>query len=130
MARPPARNGWNGAGSVRITVYDFGTITVDGKTHTRDVIIYPERVQGNWWRNEGHRLSIEDLAEVWESKPDTVVIGTGYYGNMVIPEETREYARARGIEIIDARTPQAVGTFNELQSDPTKTVVSALHLTC
>ena len=33
---------------MRITVYDFGTITVDGRTHTRDVIIYPERVQGSW----------------------------------------------------------------------------------
>ena len=115
---------------VRVTVYDFGTIRVDGMTHTRDVIIYPERVQGSWWRDEGHRLSVEDLKDVWKSQPDTVVVGTGYYGNMVIPEETREYARARGIEIIVARTPQAVGTFNELQSDANRNVVAALHLTC
>lgn len=115
---------------MRITVYDFGTVTVDGRTHTRDVIVYPERVKGDWWRNEGHRLSVADLEEVWNARPDTVVIGTGYYGNMVIPDETRAHARARGIELIDARTPQAVATYNERQSDPKKIVVAALHLTC
>ncbi len=44
---------------MRITVYDFGKIIVDGKTHTRDVIIYPERVEGSWWQKEGHRLDID-----------------------------------------------------------------------
>ena len=48
---------------------------------------------------------------------------------MVIPEETQEYARLRSIEIAAARTSKAVSTFIELQSDPKRTVVAALHLT-
>ena len=115
---------------MRITVYDFGKIIVDGETHTRDVIIYPERVEGSWWRREGHRLFVEDLEHIWDARPDTLVVGTGYYGNMVIPEKTLEHARSQGIEIIGARTSEAVATFNELQSDPKRTVVAALHLTC
>ena len=115
---------------MRITLYDFGRITVGGETHTRDVIIYPEHVKGSWWRDEGHRLSVEDLKDAWESRPDTVVVGTGYFGNMVVPEETVEYARSLGIDIVAARTPQAVSTFNELQADPDKKIVAALHLTC
>ena len=115
---------------MRITVYDFGKIVVDGKTHIRDVIIYPERVEGSWWRKEGHRLDIEDLAHVWGARPDTLVVGTGYYGNMVVPEETLEYVRSQDIEIVAARTSEAVDTFNKFQSDPKRKVVAALHLTC
>ncbi len=58
------------------------------------------------------------------------MVGTGYYGNMVIAEETLEHARKRGVEIVAARTPDAVAEFNRLQSDPKKRVVAALHLTC
>ena len=114
----------------RITLYDFGKIVVDGETHTRDVIIHPGRVEGSWWRKVGHRLRVEDLSGVWESGPDTLVVGTGYYGNMAVGEETLAYARSRGIEIIAATTPDAVSTFNRLHSEPGKRIVAALHLTC
>ncbi len=114
---------------MRITLYDFGKIVVDGETHTRDVIIHPGRVEGSWWRKEGHCLRVEDLSGVWESGPDTLVVGTGYYGNMAVPEETLDYARSRGVEIIAAITPDAVSTFNRL-SVSGKRIVAALHLTC
>lgn len=60
----------------------------------------------------------------------TLVVGTGYYGNMVILEETLECACAHEIEVVAARTEDAVDTFNKLQSDPKKKVVGAFHLTC
>lgn len=115
---------------MRITLYDFGKIVVDGETHTRDVIIHPDRVEGSWWRQEGHRLRVEDLNGVWESGPDILVVGTGCYGNMAVGEETLDYARSRGVEIIAATTPDAVSTFNRLQSESGKRIVAALHLTC
>ncbi len=67
---------------------------------------------------------------MWDARPDTLVVGTGYYGNMVVPEETLEYVRSQGIEIVAARTSEAVDTFNKFQSDPKRKVVAALHLTC
>ncbi len=51
---------------MRITLYDFGKIVVDGETHTRDVIIHPGRVEGSWWRKEGHRLQVDDLEHAWD----------------------------------------------------------------
>lgn len=114
---------------MRITLYDFGRIVVDGETHTRDVIIHPDRVDGAWWRKEGHRLEVDDLARVWDSAPETLVVGTGYYGNMVIPAATADYVRSRGIEIVAAKTPDAVAEFNRL-SEERRNVVAALHLTC
>lgn len=103
---------------------------INGTTHTRDIIIFPERVEGPWWRMEGHQLSKKDLELVWDACPDTLVVGTGYYGNMVILEETLECACAHEIEVVAARTEDAVDTFNKLQSDPKKKVVGAFHLTC
>ncbi|MEQ8191120.1 MAG: hypothetical protein ABRQ39_24360 [Candidatus Eremiobacterota bacterium] len=44
-----------------IDSYDFGTIKISGKTYKSDVIIYPDRVDGKWWRKEGHSLHPDDL---------------------------------------------------------------------
>ena len=46
---------------------------------------------------------------------------------MEVPEETREYIRSKGVEIIVEKTKKACELFNELKN---KRVVAALHLTC
>ena len=115
---------------MRITLYDFGKMVVDGESHRHDVIVHPDRIEGSWWRKEGHNLVVEDLGSVWESRPDILVVGTGYYGNMRVPEETREFARSLGIELRAAKTTDAVKAFNDLAEDPSKTIAAAFHLTC
>lgn len=113
---------------MKITHYSFGKITVDGKTYTSDVIIYPGRVDASWWRKESHYLQAADLTEVINAKPDILVIGTGYSGVMVVPEETARFVRSKGIEIRVERTEKAVELYNNLQEG--KVVIAALHLTC
>jgi hypothetical protein len=112
----------------RISHYSFGSITVDGKSYRSDVIIYPDRVNGSWWRKEGHYLRPEDLEEVVASKPTTVVIGTGASGVMQVPEKTLKWLKAKGIEVHVARTTEAVEIYNGLEDNTT--AVAALHLTC
>lgn len=114
---------------MNVEAYDFGTIRIEGETYTSDVIIMPDTVRGSWWRREGHNLSIEDLTDVIDAKPNVLVIGTGYYGRMKVPADTRSYLESRGIEVHAARTDKAVKEFNELQRRIGK-VVAALHLTC
>jgi hypothetical protein len=109
--------------------YQFGRIDVDGHAYTSDVIITPERVVDTWWRQEGHKLAVADLADVVAAKPDIVVVGTGYLGRMAVGEEARRYLEAQGIRVRAARTRQAVQDFNQLQDQQTR-VVAALHLTC
>ena len=48
---------------------------------------------------------------------------------MEVPEETREYIRSKGIEIVVERTKKACEIFNEMLMKKRK-VVAALHLTC
>ena len=49
---------------MKIDKYNFGSITINGKEYTKDVIIFPDRVSAPWWREEGHNLSLKDLKEV------------------------------------------------------------------
>jgi hypothetical protein len=108
--------------------YSFGRITIDGKTYTSDVIIYPGRVDSSWWRKEGHYLQVVDLVDVINAKPEVLIIGTGYSGVMMVPKETVSHLESKGIEVHVARSEKAVEMFNKLQKE--KLVIAALHLTC
>jgi len=108
--------------------YSFGKITINGKTYTSDVIIYPGRVDSSWWRKEGHNLQIADLTDIIRAKPQIIVIGTGEYGVMKVPKDTISYLESEGIEVYVDRTDKAVEFFNKLQED--KVAIAALHLTC
>ncbi len=110
-----------------IDAYSFGKISVHDRVYMSDVIVYPDRVDSSWWRKEGHRLQPEDLAEIIASRPDTVIIGTGYYGAMQVPEDTRRFLESMGIRVIVEQTGEAIKLFNEQQGEKT---VGAFHLTC
>lgn len=114
---------------MEIKHYSFGRINIDGRDFDSDVIIFPERVQDNWWRSKGHQLDKDDLRNVLEDKPDILVIGTGYYGRMQVPNETLEALQSKGVKVCSYRTAQAVREFNRLQKEYAS-IVAALHLTC
>ena len=111
-----------------IESYLFGSMVIDGKEYTNDLIIYPDHIQSSWWRKEGHRLDIEDIKEVLKVKPEVLVVGTGTSGLVEIPEETEKHIRSKGIRLIAQRTEEAYKTFNELSKS--KKVIGAFHLTC
>jgi hypothetical protein len=112
---------------MKIEHYSFGKITIDGKTYTSDVIIYPGRVDSSWWRKEGHYLQVVDLTDVINAKPEVLIIGTGYSGVMRVPKETISHLESKGIEVHVARSEKAVEMFNKLQKE--KIAIAALHLT-
>ncbi len=114
---------------MRIDNYSFGRIVIDGTDYTSDVIIYPDRLDATWWRQEGHLLVPEDLSAVLAHPPEVLVIGTGHNGVMQVPRKTTEALRQKGIEVHILPTGGAVTLFNRLQREHAR-VVAALHLTC
>jgi len=114
---------------MKVDDYQFGKLNIDGASITSDVILYPDKYEDHWWRNQGHVLQIEDIQSIVDFHPDILVVGTGYFGRMQIPQETQDYLRQEGIQLVFARTSDAVKQFNELQQQCAK-VVAALHLTC
>lgn len=111
----------------RIDDYSFGRIVVDGEEETRDVILLPRRVVRNWWRLDGHRLVLEDLADVLDELPELLVVGTGAYGRMAPDSHAVDRLRSRGVDVEVLPTGDAVRRYGEL--DPERTA-AALHLTC
>jgi len=111
-----------------IESYEFGRIVIKGNRYATDVIIYPDHVEDNWWREEGHSLSPVDLWAVVQAKPEVLVVGTGYSGLMRVLPETEKYLREQGIRLIAKRTTEAVRIYNQLCQSTR--VVAALHLTC
>ncbi len=112
----------------RIESYRFGQIVIDGQTYTKDVIVLPEGVKDNWWREKGHVLHPQDLDVVFEAHPDVLVVGQGAYGRMTVPSETQTALEAAGIELRASNSKEACHTYNQLRDQ--HTVVAALHLTC
>ena len=111
-----------------IESYDFGRIIINGRKFASDVVIFRDRVDGNWWRKERHLLSVEDVREIVDTKPEILVVGTGFSGLMKIQPETEEYLRSSGIELMAAKTEKACQIYNDLSRS--RRVVAALHLTC
>jgi hypothetical protein len=111
----------------RVEGYRFGRIVVDGEEQTRDVIILPGRVVPNWWRAEGHALVLDDLEDVLDDLPERLIVGTGASGQLRPDPDTLKALHRRGIDVVVARTDEAVRLFAD--ADPA-TTAAALHLTC
>ncbi len=114
---------------MQISACNFGSITVDGETYTKDLIIHDGQVHPEWWRQKGHSLCMDDLATVLTDPPEVLVIGRGQHGVMRIPDETRRALKEKGIELVDLPTPKAVDRYQELAASGRK-VSAGFHLTC
>jgi hypothetical protein len=119
--------GGNEHGIARLENYSFGRLMVDGQEHTRDVIVLPERVVGDWWRRDGHSLAIEDLDEVLDELPARLVLGVGAHCRLHPDPAALAELERRGVEVECLPTDAAVRRYGELDERRT---AAALHLTC
>ncbi len=107
--------------------YSFGSITIDGKNYSHDVIVSGSKVK-SWWRATSHEVTINDLDPILEEKPKLIVFGTGAAGVMKVLQETIEYLENQKIRILISKSAEAVKQFNQHLKETG--VVGAFHLTC
>ncbi len=112
-----------------IEKYEFSSIIVNGKTYNTDVIVTSKSVSDNWWREDGHRLTLIDIEKVLKDKPEVLIIGTGQSGKMRIVSEVLDYVKKNNIDFIATDTAKAVNEYNKLEKEKTK-VIGCFHLTC
>ncbi|MEW6036351.1 MAG: Mth938-like domain-containing protein [Candidatus Micrarchaeota archaeon] len=110
-----------------IESYSFGKLVIDGMEFRRDLIVFPDRLKADWWRKEGHKLQMADLAEVLAAKPRTLIVGTGHEGTMEVDEEVSEHCKSAGIKLIVCLTEEAVKRYNDMAGPG---VIGLFHLTC
>ena len=111
-----------------INDFEFGRITINTKVFTSDIIIFPEKLAENWWREEGHKLQLNDIQDILEYYPEVFIIGTGTNSMMRVTDAVIQILNKRNIEYHILPTPRAVELHNQLSAK--NRVVTALHLTC
>ena len=110
----------------KIDSYSFGSITVDGKNYHHDVYIFPSgKVEE---REYGHTFTKSQVEHVLKESPDVVIIGKGTAGMAKLSPEARALLEEKGVEVIEADTPDMVDKFNELAK--TKKTAAIIHVTC
>ncbi|HTJ26499.1 MAG TPA: MTH938/NDUFAF3 family protein [Candidatus Limnocylindria bacterium] len=111
--------------------YSFGTITIDGKTYAKDVVIEGDTVRkrkkkaSRVYRDRFGHTPLSTKEEIpW--KCERLVIGAGAHGALPVMDEVREEAARRKVELVVVPTPDALDALRE---GPKKTN-AILHLTC
>lgn len=110
--------------------YRFGRMVINGIVYEKDLILSEKGVQPNWWRKEGHRLSLADIQEALDqTKPKIIIIGTGHDGLMKIDSQLETLLAQSGIQLIAESTADAIVRYGQFICGPDR-VMGAFHLTC
>ena len=112
-----------------LTAYSFGRVTLGGQTLTRDLILFEDEFLSPWIREEGHRLQIVDLQWALDRRPDLLIVGTGAFGALRVPQEVTDALGGKGIELLSFKTEEAIGAYNH-RAEQGDRVACCLHLTC
>lgn len=109
--------------------YEFGSITINGKKYTSDVIVTSDKVFDNWWREEGHEIAPVDIEDVLDEGHQVMIIGTGMSGEVQVLAKTRDLIESKGLELIVKNTAEAIKIYNQFEERGAD-VVGLFHLTC
>ncbi len=107
----------------------FGSITIDGETYVKDVIIdnglikKRKKAESKKYSGRfGHTPLSRDENIPWNCK--RLIVGTGHSSSLTVMDEVYDMAVRRGVELVIMSTPEAVEHINERHTN------LILHLTC
>lgn len=118
----------------RVTGLEWGRIELEGReAPCKDAKLWPGGAREWDWNETGTRhvpgVQLADVAELLDHGARAVVVGRGMHGRLEIPAATREALERRGIELHEARTPEAVETYHALRRR-SPAVGALFHTTC
>ena len=107
----------------------FGSITIDGITYIKDVVIEDGTVHKRQ-KKESKKYSSNfshtplSLGEniPWNCK--RLIVGTGHNSYLPVMDEVYDIATRKGISLVTMRTPEAIKHINDTHTN------LILHLTC
>jgi hypothetical protein len=132
----PADNGAiprEGAMKTKTEATSFGSITIDGQVFHHDVLI---RLDGSIKKRKkklskklygtSHKISRAEAEFVYEEGARTLVVGTGQYDQVRLSDEAQAYFDGKGLQLIAAATPEAIGLWNQVPG----ACIGLFHVTC
>lgn len=111
----------------------FGSITIAGETHERDVVI---RLSGKVKKRQkklskavygtSHLLSLAEVMHVYQDGAEQLIIGTGQYGMVKLSDEAVGYLEQQNCTVVLLPTSEAAAAWNEAEG----AVIGLFHVTC
>jgi len=117
----------------KIDKLSFGSITSEGKKYRRDVLIFADgtvkKRKGGFLMFGSHNIKKEEIEELTQGEPETIVIGTGTSGKASLATEIANWAKEKNLNLIVQPSHEAATKLNEL-IEQKKKVAALIHLTC
>jgi hypothetical protein len=111
----------------------FGSITIEGETFERDVII---RLNGEVKKRKkklskavygtSHIVSREEAQHVYQEGAERIIVGAGQNGMVELSEEAAEYFASQECQVDLLPTKEAIQAWNEAEGR----VIGLFHVTC
>ena len=114
---------------MKVKNLSFGSITIDKKKYTKDVIIDNGSVKK---RKKAESKKYSDMFGHTPLSPDEnipwnckrLIVGTGHSSSLPVMDEVYNIAILKGVELVVMSTPEAIEHVNDPQTN------LILHLTC
>lgn len=117
----------------KIDKLSFGSIIIEGKKYRRDVLIFADgtvkRRKGGFLMFGSHNIKKEEIEELIQGEPETIIIGTGTSGKASVATEIMNWAKEKNLNLIVQPSHEAVTKLNEF-TEQKKKVAALIHITC
>lgn len=114
-----------------VAAFSWGRLEI-GSRLFKDARLYPGGARAWDWRETGTRhvpgVQVADALELLDHGAEVIVLSRGVDRVLLVPEATVDALRARGVEVLVAPTPEAIGLYNQLCGS--RRVGALLHSTC
>ncbi len=112
-----------------INSIEFGSITVDSKIYSHDVVVSWDGKIKEAKTFVRHVFGRDEFEELIKKNPEVIVVGTGDPGFLRVSGEIGMLCKQKNIELIEITSKRAIEKFNE-NIKKGKKVIAFIHVTC
>jgi hypothetical protein len=117
----------------KIDEFTFGSIVIEGKKYHRDILIFADgtvkKRKGGFLMFGSYKIKRQELEELSQGQPETIIVGTGTNGAARIAPEAEGWAKEKDLSLLVQPSGDAVAKLNEL-AEQKKRVAALIHITC
>ena len=125
---------------MRIIETGFGYVVIDGIRYGHDIVVcnnsvfkrpkdLSRRYRGLFGHTPLSRRELEYIVSEICRDFEYIVIGTGQYGALPVPDDTLVLLKGLGARVVVDKTPRVVDIINDLAA-PGRRILAIIHVTC
>jgi hypothetical protein len=111
----------------------YGEVVWNGRVFRKDLIVFSDRSVKERSREyarerygTSHHIDARELEGFLDREAQVFILGKGQDSRSFLDREARELLKRRGIEFVEAGSPEAIGIYNKTQ----KKACAMIHITC